>query len=864
MMTMREILLDSANLLPRPKPPPPVAVDDMTQRIPDVSRARRHIIKRPRLTRLLDETSARIILLAAPAGYGKTTLAREWLEGAGRPYAWYSATPASADVAVLALGVARALESVVPGISDRLAALLRVPQNEPSVDGLADIILEQLAGTPDALLAIDDCHLASSAASERFVRTIAYETSIGVVLTARARPSWVNAKSILYGEVAELGPQALSLSGDEAAAVLAHHGHEPSLGLLALADGWPAVIGLASLGDRIVLPEGQLASPLYEYIAQELFEGTSDEAHLWLKRLSIVRRPTIDLLEQLAGARASAVVAEATHRGLCSIAPDGRIELHPLLRRFLQRHAGDDKYLSTIAASAVEYFIHRSEWDDAHEIAIEHHLYDAMLEVITEAFTSLLVEGRTSTLRGWLQLARNTRDDPVLDLIEGELAFIEADPSRSRTLASRAQRRLQEGHALKSRAHLRVAYANFLLEDLGEAAVNFLAAEETAETKPELRAAKWGRFLTSVHSDLPGAHSMLQELMDLASSDEPEDLVLISQARLELALQGGGLDAAFEAAEPACHLVDRVEDPQRRTAFYLAMSWAAHLTARYELSLEIAERLLEESRLHQLSFAVPHGLVARAAALSGLRRFVPARRDLREALRIAGDAHTRANAACCEARIDLVTGRRDRALERLQPGPERVVAAPMRAEYTATRALVLACLGREDALAEADAAARISPAIEAEVLAAATRAVVAAGNTGDTTAIRELVECVERTGDTDGAILAWRASPRLLLLIEEVGGEDLAKRLTPTEGDRRIARQKGLGSGASLAMEPLSPREEEVLGLVARGMRNKEIAATLFISEVTVKVHVRHILRKLGVRTRVEAAMQARARDASP
>ena len=40
---------------------------------------RRHIIERPRLTRLLDETSARVIMLVAPAGYGKTTLARQWL-----------------------------------------------------------------------------------------------------------------------------------------------------------------------------------------------------------------------------------------------------------------------------------------------------------------------------------------------------------------------------------------------------------------------------------------------------------------------------------------------------------------------------------------------------------------------------------------------------------------------------------------------------------------------------------------------------------------------------------------------------------------------------------------------------------------
>jgi ATP/maltotriose-dependent transcriptional regulator MalT len=51
----------------------------------------------------------------------------------------------------------------------------------------------------------------------------------------------------------------------------------------------------------------------------------------------------------------------------------------------------------------------------------------------------------------------------------------------------------------------------------------------------------------------------------------------------------------------------------------------------------------------------------------------------------------------------------------------------------------------------------------------------------------------------------------------------------------------------------LSPRELEVLGLVARGFRNAQIAQALVISESTTKVHMRHILEKLGVRTRAEA-----------
>ncbi len=75
----------------------------------------RHIIERPRLTDILDASNARIVLLLAPAGYGKTTLARQWLAKGERKAAWYRATPASADVAALALGVARAASQIVPG-----------------------------------------------------------------------------------------------------------------------------------------------------------------------------------------------------------------------------------------------------------------------------------------------------------------------------------------------------------------------------------------------------------------------------------------------------------------------------------------------------------------------------------------------------------------------------------------------------------------------------------------------------------------------------------------------------------------------------------------------------------------------------
>lgn len=68
---------------------------------------------------------------------------------------------------------------------------------------------------------------------------------------------------------------------------------------------------------------------------------------------------------------------------------------------------------------------------------------------------------------------------------------------------------------------------------------------------------------------------------------------------------------------------------------------------------------------------------------------------------------------------------------------------------------------------------------------------------------------------------------------------------------------------AALEASPLSPREEDVLREIAQGASNKEIARRLDIAETTVKIHVQHILRKLGLSSRVQAAVYASDRQRS-
>jgi DNA-binding NarL/FixJ family response regulator len=119
------------------------------------------------------------------------------------------------------------------------------------------------------------------------------------------------------------------------------------------------------------------------------------------------------------------------------------------------------------------------------------------------------------------------------------------------------------------------------------------------------------------------------------------------------------------------------------------------------------------------------------------------------------------------------------------------------------------------------------------------------------------------TYDTDSDVLAAIEAGATGYLLKDAPPDELLRGvraaargdsvLSPTVASRLVGRMRA----PVPASEPLSQRELEVLGLVARGTGNREAAARLFISEATVKTHLMHIYAKLGVNDRAAAVAAA-------
>ncbi len=813
--------------------------DDGATAEPETSGGR--IIKRPRLTRLLDNANSRILVLVGPAGYGKTTLAREWTSA--RHAAWLTATAAKADVASLALALRQTVASFIPDFALSLEEQLRIgPRPERDAALLGDSLGSQIIEwDPTWSLVIDDYHtLVDAVGVEAFFEAFAMTSPARILIASRVRPSWVTARRLVYGDVRELGQQALAMTDEEASEVLKQRSAAAIPGLLALADGWPALLGLAAQAPLVDVPEAMIAASFYEFLAEELYSVASASVKDDLVLLSLAPTITEATASVVLGEkRARRTLAETVRLGFIQRDRGSTYSMHSLISDFLRRRAGDERAIDLAVARLGEFLFDRSDFDDLYILARTFSGDVTLRELTNLVIRDVLERNEIGALHRWLNHAVAIRlETPEVDLAAAESAFREGRYQQSELLAERSSAQFDTRARLRSRALFRAGLSAHHSNQTEKALEYHGRALEAAIDESDRLQALWGTFTAALELERDPT-DLLRQLED-AASRSPLYRIRLANARLALAYRVGGLATAVEDADASLALLDRIDDPMVASAFLNAYALALVLSARYKSALNTIGREIDVIDEFRLNFAVPHALALKVAALAGRRYFADAHHVLNQARKAAersGDSFSLANLQVQRARLHLFQGDLEGAAHYASRARIPTALRAVEGERLTTQSLACAAAGDVEAARRlVDTSRRVTTSIETREWAAWTTVLVVAREKPDAFAeiAHDTFEASCSSGCLHSVVCAYRSFPQLLdaLLFDDslrVRIEDLVKH----SRDETLGRRAGLDLRHD-ALGNLSPRETEVFQLLGEGLSNREIARRLFISEVTL------------------------------
>jgi ATP/maltotriose-dependent transcriptional regulator MalT len=830
---------------------------------------RRHA-RRPRLTRLLDESTAQAILVMAPAGYGKTTLALEWVQGRD-DVVWYRATSASADVAAFSAGLADTVAELVPGAGERLKQRLRVADTpERAARPLAELLAEDLAGWPDgALLVIDDYHLVadSQPVEDFFDWLLTLASQLKVLVTSRRRPRWASARRILYAEMTEIGRDQLAMNAEEAGRVLDDRPPESVRALVAQAEGWPALIGLAALTASREIPGERVSEALYRYFAEEVVRRETPEAERLMLLASVPIAIDMRVLREVLGIDDPEPLTEhLVADGL--LQPSGsQFRFHPLLRAFLRHKLETDepRLYADLVSRAIEDARRGARWEEAFELAIESHSLLIAVTILEGAAPELLSAGRIETLERWLQQSSEQGlEHPAASLIEAEVMLRKGNLAESAAIAEAVATGLGSDADQASRAWYLAGQALYLRSQ-SEAAVRLQRkAREVAKSPEDMKRALWGLAMTETELGLDIAESRIDALEELQEGDVNTRL-RVGLGRQIIAASRGSFAGIWDQVQPLTSLADHADDPMAKTTLWANAAYLCVARADYSRAAALANRALDSCVHFRLDFATGFCLGYLGAAEAGMRQFNRAARNLRELVSLADrqdNAYLRVMHAVLSIRLALARGDTGRALD-IDAALEDVWVPPAsRGELLSLLAIAAAARGDHELAHEnAHTARKTTGAVEARFFSRFAELIVIIASSRHARQVQafaaETIAEADEADFLDAFVVAYRAYPEMLRALGPAWRMPSVRAALRRANDTALARSQGIDVIEAPTASNLTPREREVLSLLAQGLTNAEIAKRLFITESTAKVHVHHILAKLGTKTRLQAALIA-------
>ena len=851
-------------------------------------------ILRPRVVdRIASAATQRIVLIVAPAGYGKSVALRQYLDTVEAAHVRYDVREENATLLGFVRGFADAMHEVVPAVRKTVSGAYEKSRSSktPGMDLAMWMHAHIKAYT--GVIAIDDLHLAENDPEiSKFL--------VSLIERTKGRARWVIASRssldlpvgswLAYGEMdLNIDEQDLKFTIEEAreTAKVSRVGvrDEELSEILSMTEGWPTALSFALRTSTRSIDLRNIAAStremVYRYLAEQVYHSLDDEHRELLHFIGFLPEIDLEVLRVAGYAKAKALVEDLRDR-VSFIYPErpGVYRCHDLFRDFLQHQVELEGAMAAerMAARAGAALEAGGQVAPALNVYAQAHATDDVLRILEAQGFALAEHGHADVVQTALDVlpqdlrathpvvlgmralgeAHAGRYDRAESLLNRALARCE-DTELSAMLAVRLALiainlgrdvlpLLERFTSLTLPLHLRgeivslqaVAYANAARVSEAQSAMAY--AEQLAEEIDE--PAERAKILHRL-----GAAAMSMSM----AMDVPQQYLTRA---VTLATDSGMFGATARMYGTLAKLVMLYGDDLTRSAWYAQQALGAAGKAGDRLALQAAilqlmhvevtrgnaERLTKLERQFAEAATsdtarMPLVIPGRAMAAAWEGRFHEAHRLLATVLDRMFDDGDRAYFSAVCALALAVDGQKERSADLVRSALALADAGTDGTHYTQkyTAMARAICAAAESLAGRTTSAGKILARSAGEALPVVD-------------ALRDAVNAIVRA--VKNPVLKDDAAERLQTL-ESMGFGGVAKLLS-------AAVERGVSHGADDGI--LTKAELTVLGALADGRGPKDIALETGRSVYTIQVHIKNIIKKLGCSGRNEALTIARRR----
>lgn len=864
-------------------------------------RLRRKFVPRPRLTGRLDMGLQRkLTLISAPAGFGKTTLAAEWLNETPHPVTWFSLDETDNDPARFLTYFVAALQKVNPAIGTATQAMLQAPQ-PPAPEVLLTALINDIAATPAPfVLVIDDYHAIQTLTIHQHLIFLLdhLPAQMHIVLISREDPPFPLSRLRARGQMTDIRQADLRFTEEETRD-FAQRVMQVALTtddittLHACTEGWVTGLQFAALSMQHDSDVHRLLQSLtgdnryiLDYLMDEVFQRQPVEVQDFLLKTSVLERFSAPLCDAVTGQKESDVILLALERSNLFIVSLDEVRqwyryhhlFSDLLRRRLEAASTDRATIVALHRKASQWYAANGFPADALHHALHGADWAAATDLLLSLSSDLMRRGEIVTLLRWFQRfpVEVIRANPRLchefmwpliltEQFEAAESYMALAEQSLPMLGDRAT--ILKGSIATARAHIArtrgdvphvIEYSEQALallpqDDLGTRSIVAL----------NLGITQWYR------GNLIEAEKALLEAERagrLSRNDYAHWAALIFLGRIHIA--HGNPHKAVEFCRQVIEQggTSMIVGPAHFDVGRLLYEWNELDTA----AVHMREGLSLSERGGSVEFQVGgNGSLALIEQAQGDTAAAKALVDKVSQLLETSDVPrpTRANSTACCALVALAQGDAATAARMLAPFsmPEDVRSVVDYLFLLYAQVVVYLAQGQRPEAAErlgilqsmAGSLGWQSMLVRARAL----QAVMASTQEAARAALAEALSLAEPAGYI--RTFVDLGEPMRLLLAayrpQESERKAYVDRLlaafsvpTPPAAPSKIQNLK------SETVEPLSDREIDVLHLLAAGLTNQEIALTMHVSVNTVKTHLKNIYDKLDVHDRREAILRSK------